>query len=129
MRFGFDPVAAFLQSTTARILDNEFEKANLKSVNVDISLEDGRNMANIDRIYVDKPVVEPGDTVAVHCILRPFKKEAIHRVLNVKIPRDAPDGQLLIGVTSGDDIDVVRRRMGLVDPPPENLDGHRQTHS
>ncbi|MGH9549614.1 MAG: hypothetical protein ACRD3W_09570, partial [Terriglobales bacterium] len=117
-----DPVGSYLMATTARILDNEFEKATIKSINVDIALEDGHNTAKIERIYVDKPIVAPGDTVTVSCVMRPYNREPITRTMPLTIPRDIPDGNMLIGVSSGDDIDAVRKRMGLVDPPPENLD-------
>lgn len=118
---GGDPIAAFLLSTTSRIIDNDFEQSSIKSVNLDISLEDGHNNAKIERIFVDKPIVEPGDKLDVHCVIRPYSKEPITKTLHLQIPRDVPDGQLLIGVSSGDDIDSIRKRMGLTDPPPENL--------
>jgi sugar lactone lactonase YvrE len=117
-----DPVAGFLMGTTAKIIDNEFEKASIKSVNVDISLEDGHNTAQIERVYLDKSFVAPGESFDVHCVLRPYNQKPVTKTLTLKVPRDVPDGNLLVGVSSGDDIDIVRRRMGLVDPTPENLD-------
>lgn len=116
-----DPVGGFVLATASRILDNDFEQAAIKSINLDIVLEDGHNTARIERIYVDKPVVEPGETIDLHCVLRPYNHETVIKSLPIKIPRDVPDGNLLIGVSSGDELDSVRKRMGLVDPIPETL--------
>lgn len=116
-----DPVASFLMGTTSKILDNDFEKTSIKSVNLEIELEDGHNTAKIERIYVNKPIVAPGESVKVNCVLRPYNQQPITKTLSLQVPRNVPDGPILLGVSSGDDIDVVRKRMGLVDPTPENL--------
>lgn len=121
VRMAFDPVGSYLLSTTAKILDNDYQVAEIKSVNMDISLTDGHDTARIERVFVDKPVVEPGEVVKVNCVLRPYNKEPVTKTLSLQVPRDVPDGNLLLGVSSGDDIDIVRKRMGLVDPVPDNL--------
>lgn len=121
IQFG-DPVGSFLMSATNKILNNEFEKTSLKGINVDISLEDGHNTAKIERIYVDKPIVAPGDNVKVSCVIRPYNRDTVVRTISIQVPRDVPDGNILLGVASGDDIDVVRKRIGLIDPPPQTLD-------
>jgi len=122
LHFSMDPVGSYLMATTGRIMDNDFEQASIKSVNLDISLQDGHNTAKIERIYVDKSIVAPGETINVHCVLHPYNHEVVTKTLKLPVPRDVPDGNLLIGVSSGDDIDYVRKRLGLVDPTPENLD-------
>ncbi|HEY9719181.1 MAG TPA: hypothetical protein V6C69_17025 [Trichormus sp.] len=123
IHFGIsDPVGSYLMGTTARIMDNEFEQASIKSVNLDISLQDGHDGAKIERVYLDKPFVAPGETLDVHCVLHPYNHALITKTLKLQVPRDVPDGNILVGVSSGDDIDYVRKRLGLIDPPAENLD-------
>ncbi len=77
---------------------------------------------------MDKPVVSPGEQLSVHCLLRPYVHDVIDKELHLTVPRDVPDGPLLLGVSSGDDIDQVRKKMGLVDSSGTNnsrLSRHR----
>ncbi len=105
----------------SRIVNNDFEKASIKGVNLNIVLDDGHDTARLERISLDKQKVEPGETVKVSAVLRPYNQPRVTRELTLKIPRDVPDGNLLIGVGPGDQIDHLRKRMGILDPQPENL--------
>ncbi len=120
-RTSMDPVGGYLLSTANKIMDNEFQRASIKSINLQIALEDGHKAAKLERIYVDNPIVEPGDTVKVNCVIRPYDKERVTKTIDLQIPRDVPDGNILLAVSSGDEVDMLRKRLGLVDPPPENL--------
>ncbi len=117
MMGGGDPVSAFLMSTTSKIVNNEFQPAEIKRVALDIVLEDGQASAKIERVYVDKPIVTPGEQLSVHCLLRPYGHDLVDKELHLTVPRDVPDGPLLLGVSSGDDIDQVRKKMGLLIRP------------
>lgn len=108
-------------SVLSRIVNNDFEKASIKGVNLNIVLDDGHDTARLERISLDKQKVEPGETIKVTAVLRPYNKPRVTRELALKVPRDIPDGNLLIGVGPGDQIDQLRKRMGVFDPQPENL--------
>jgi hypothetical protein len=105
----------------SRIVNNDFEKASIKGVNLNIVLDDGHDTARLERISLDKQKVEPGETIKVTAVLRPYNQPRVTRELALKVPRDIPDGNLLLGVGPGDQIDVLRKRMGVLDPQPENL--------
>ncbi len=121
MRGSGDSTGISFLSILTRIVNNDFEKASIKGVNLNIVLDDGHDTARLERIYLDKQKVEPGDTVKVTAVLRPYNKPRETRELALKIPRDIPDGNLLLGVGPGDQIDQLRKRMGVIDPQPENL--------
>ncbi len=108
-------------SVLSRIVNNDFEKASIKGVNLNIVLDDGHDTARLERISLDKQKVEPGETIKVTAVLRPYNKPRVTRELALKVPRDIADGNLLIGVGPGDQIDQLRKRMGVLDPQPENL--------
>ncbi len=116
-----DPVGSLVSNSTNKIMNNTFESAKIKRVKLDIVLEDGRKTARIERVYLDKSVVEPGESVTVNCVVHPFNEPEKVMQLSLPVPRDLPDGNLLVGVTSGDDLDVVRKRLGIVDPIPNTL--------
>lgn len=121
MKGAGDSTGISFLSVLSRIVNNDFEKAQIKGVNLNIVLDDGHDTARLERISLDKQKVEPGDTVKVTAVLRPYNKPRVTRELAIKIPRDIPDGNLLLGVGPGDQIDQLRKRMGVVDPQPENL--------
>ncbi len=116
-----DPVGSSVLNSTNKIMNNTFESAKIKRVKLDIVLEDGRKTARVERVYLDKSVVAPGDNVTINCVVKPFNEPEKVMQLSLPVPRDIPDGDLLVGVTSGDDLDVVRKRLGIVDPIPDTL--------
>lgn len=116
-----DPVSGYLLFAANKIMDNEFQRESIKAIHLKIALEDGHNAAKLERIYVDNPIVEPGDTVKVNCVIRPYDKERVTKTIDLQIPRDVPDGNVVLAVASGDEFESVRRRIGLIDPPPEDL--------
>lgn len=120
-RFVSDPVGSFLLRTTAQITNNDFQKASIKNVRLDITLEDGHETATIEKVYLDRPFAAPGETVNVHCVLKPYDREARVETIPLTIPRDVPDGNLLVSVCGGGDLNAVKKRMGLVDPAAETL--------
>jgi len=116
-----DPVSGFVGSIVDRLIDNDFEQASITAVNIDVVAEDGRQVSKIDRISVDKPVVAPGDTVNINVVMKPFSNPMYTETLNFLVPRELPDGDIAIGVSGGDELDNVRRRLGVVDPQSETL--------
>ena len=80
---------------------NQFYPVDIKSVNVKIKIVDKRNTATVDRIFVKQSEYEPGDTVEVGVVLRPYKKDRITKTFNVKIPATASDGKVTLQVKGG----------------------------
>ncbi|HEY9677937.1 MAG TPA: hypothetical protein V6C76_08000 [Drouetiella sp.] len=122
LRNNADPVAGYLYYAATQIMDNEFKHQSIRQIHLKIALEDGHNAARIERIYAENPVVEPGETVKVDCVIKPYNKERTVKTIEVTVPRDVPDGNIVLAVASGDEIETVRRRVGLVDPPTENME-------
>lgn len=124
MLMGFmmgNSIAGATFRNVSSITNNEFQKASLKSFKIKVTLEDGHQTATIDRVYVEKAFAAPGESVKVMCVVKPYNQEPKIDTLSFQIPRDAPDGNLVIGVAGGDQINYVRRRMGISDPEPESL--------
>lgn len=80
---------------------NKFYPIDIKSVNVGIHIADKRNTATIDRIFVKKSEYEPGETVEVGVVLRPYKKDRITKTYKIKIPATAGSGRLVLQVRGG----------------------------
>ncbi len=122
-KFSFlaDPVGSFILRTTSELTNNDFVKTSIKNVSLEITLEDGHELARLDKVYVDKPFVAPGETVDVRCVLKPYNQKEQVQTISLKVPQNMPDGQMLLGVSSGDEINAVRKRLGIIDPTPESL--------
>jgi hypothetical protein len=118
---GGDPVARYVSRTANAITNNEFQKASIKKINLKITIQDGHQTAKIDRVFIDKPYAAPGEEVTVTAVLKPYDKPAVQESVKFNVPRDVPDGPMLIGVAGGQDYDYVKNRLGVVDPEPENL--------
>jgi len=103
----FDPISIDMAATSdigtlLQILSaNRFYPLDIKSVGVKIRIEDRRNTASIDRIFVKKTEYEPGETVEVGVVMRPYKKERVTKTYKVKIPATAADGKLILQVRGG----------------------------
>ena len=80
---------------------NQFYPLDIKSVNVKVRILGKRNTATIDRIFVKKSEYEPGETVDVGVVLRPYKQDRVTKTFSVKIPATAPDGKLMLAVRGG----------------------------
>jgi hypothetical protein len=120
-RFLGDPVGSYILRTTSEITNNDFVKASIKKAELDITLEDGHEAARLDKVYIDKPFVAPGELIDVHCLLKPYNGKDQIETLSLRIPREMPDGNMLLGISSGDEMTSVKKRMGIVDPTPESL--------
>ncbi len=103
----YDPVSIETASTAdlAGLLQvlstNRFYSLDVKSVNIKVKIQDKRNTANIDRIFVKQNQFEPGDTIEVGVVLRPYKKDRITKTLKVKIPATTADGKVTLQVRGG----------------------------
>jgi len=97
-----DGVAAMDMSALLQLLsNNKFQPLDIKSASMNVRIIGKRNTATIDRIFVKKSEFEPGETMEVGVVLRPYKQDRITKTLKIKIPATAPDGKLLLTVRGG----------------------------
>jgi hypothetical protein len=121
LRFAGDPVSGYVGGIVDRLISNDFERAHVNSVTVNVTIEDGRRVTKIDRISLDKSVVAPGDEVKVNCLMKPYNGKPYNKQIAFHIPRDVPDCDLAIAACGGDELETVRKRMGISEPSPETL--------
>lgn len=114
----FDPAAVDMPATMdiASLLQllssNKFHPLDIRSVNVKVQIQDKRNTASIDRIFLKKSEFEPGETVDVGVVLRPYKAERVTKTFKIKIPATAADGKISLIVRGGG------TPMGITMAPP-----------
>lgn len=105
------------------VTTNIFEPSDVESVHFKVEVEQARRTARIERLYVKKDVVQPGETLEVFVELRPFGAEdLVTRTLRLPIPRNVPDGTCRLGVAGGSQDAALRKPLGLLQPTLHNLD-------
>ena len=80
---------------------NQFQRVPVKRVEVDVKLEPKRSLASIARIYLNQDSYEPGDTIDIGVIVRPYRGEPVLRRLQVKVPKSAASGTATLVVHGG----------------------------
>ncbi len=121
-----DPVGSFVLRTVSELVNNDFVKTSIKRITLNITLDDGHKTARLDKVFLDKQFVAPGESLQVHLLIKPYNGNPRLETMTLMVPLDMPDGQMIIGCASGDDIASVRKRLGIVDPTLDTLKQIRQ---
>jgi hypothetical protein len=88
------------------ILNNEERPTQIEGVNLLLDYQDERRSARVEKIWLERYVAAPGETVPVHVTLRPFRGRSFTVDLPLKIPAEAPEGKSLLQV--GDSLTLSR---------------------
>lgn len=92
-------LASELGQIVELLLQNDLEEADLKSISVDISVENRRRRARISSARADKQMVRPGEEVQVTAFLEPYRGEERTLSVPVQVPEDAPEGRLALKIS------------------------------
>ena len=91
-----------LASLLGLLSGNPFYPLPVRSVTMDVSIESGRQTAQIERVFVSQTRYEPGETVDVSVVLRPYRGERVVKTIPVRIPQSVPNNTILsISVAGG----------------------------
>jgi hypothetical protein len=90
-----------LNQTLIILARNPFEPVRIKSVDLSVRIRPGHNTATVERAWVAKNKVEPGDTLTVQALVKPYKKPSETRTVNIKIPENAPNGSAQVVIFGG----------------------------
>ena len=88
------------------ILNNEEKPVQIEGVNLLLEYHDERRSARIDKVWLERYTVAPGETLNVHVTLQPFRGPAMTVDVPIKIPEETPEGRALLQV--GDSLTLSR---------------------
>lgn len=103
----FDPISigesatSDLQSLLATLTANPFYPIGIRSVKMKVVIEPRRDTAQIERIFLKQSRFEPGETIQVGVVIKPYKQERIVRNVEVRIPASITSGSLTLLVQGG----------------------------
>ncbi len=95
------PATQDLNDITGIVSGNPFYPLPIRSVKMNVTLYDGHDTAAVERIYLKQGRFEPGDTVEVGVVLKPYRRPSVQKTLSLKIPSDTPSGRYQLSVRGG----------------------------
>src|SRR5262249_18056413 len=116
-------IPAYLAVVVGYVMSNEFRPADIDRVKIHLRHDDNLKIAKLVEASLETPAkgrVNPGDTVKVRALLRPYRGEQFTETFEVKIPDDQPPGSAYILVGSGSVLNQVD--FMLVPPDPRTLE-------
>ncbi len=75
-----------LDSLMRLLSSNSFYPLAVKSVKMDVTIQNRHDTAEIDHLFIKQSKFAPGDTVDVGVVLKPYKRPLYTRMVSVKIP-------------------------------------------
>ena len=80
---------------------NRFQRIPIKGLDLHVTIEAKRHTATIERIFVRKEKFEPGETVDMGVVLRPYRGEPFTTTAQIKVPEHAVNGRAVLMVSGG----------------------------
>jgi hypothetical protein len=108
----FQPIAQM----AGAIQNNPFGEARIKSIECQTVVRTGRITAEVESVELDSDTVAPGETLKAEVQLRPYKGVPVRQRIEMKIPRDLPEGTYTMTISD----DLARARADLRDRPDVN---------
>jgi hypothetical protein len=95
-------IALSVQRSFARIYSNPYEPPQVEKINLRVTALSERRVAAIDSAWIEKNEVNPGETVAVKVLLRPYRGAPFIQEIPVTIPLQSARGTLQLVVSDAD---------------------------
>lgn len=80
---------------------NPFYPLAIKSVDLRVRIESKRQTATIERVFVRKGRFEPGETVELGVVLKPYRGQPITREVSLVLPQSLRSGRYTLQVRGG----------------------------
>ena len=114
-------VAQTILSPMLDLLVNPFAKVKIEAIDFDIKLEDRRKTATILKSKLDKNVYRPGEEVEITYTIRPYLEQPETLTAKIKIPKDTPDGIVLLRAMSASSYQSWKRSRAPGSSRPVNI--------
>lgn len=106
--------AAFAVSKPiAALFNSGFGEMQFEKIALDITSRDARNTGQLERLWINRTDVKPGEKIEIHAFARTDSGSEYVERIPVEIPKDAPLGALQIVVGDGAAIQANEPRAGI----------------
>ncbi|MBA2341555.1 MAG: hypothetical protein H0V88_14305 [Pyrinomonadaceae bacterium] len=110
--------AGSIAAPVSTLLSSGFKDVKIEGITLNISSDDSKRTATLDRITLDRTEVKRGQTINVQAYLRDDSGKQIIERIPVEIPADVPAGALLLFVGDGASLQQASASQAFV---PKNL--------
>lgn len=115
-------IPIYLAVISGYLLSNEFTDAPIRSIKLRLHHDDTLRVAQLAQASIDPPAdgeINPGDTLRVRALLKPYRGEPFTEIFEVRVPESARPGAAYLFVGGG----RVANRLdfSLVPPDPRSL--------
>ncbi len=86
---------------TQLLLNNDYHPVHIEGINLILGYHDERRTARVERAWVNKDHVRPGETVQVSAAIKPFRGPEVIRQVDIEIPKEVLPGRLILQVGDG----------------------------
>jgi len=93
--------AGSIAAPAGLVLNSGFTSAAIRGVTLDVEATDGKQIATLDAVALDRDRVRPGETVNLNVALRTPAGETLTERVPIEIPTDAAPGSLTLFVGDG----------------------------
>lgn len=112
MATGIGLAVSVLRSFT-RIYSNPYELPQVEKINLRVNALSQRRLATIDNAWIEKNEVNPGETVAVKVLLRPYRGAPFIQEIPITIPAQSARGTLQLVVSDADTLNRTVQSLGI----------------
>jgi hypothetical protein len=116
-------IPAYLAVVSGYVMSNEFRVADIERVKIHLRHDDDLKIAKLIEASIDTPEkgkINPGSTVKVRTVLKPYRGEPFVETFDVKIPDNQAPGSAYLLVGSGSLANQID--FSLIPPDPRTLE-------
>jgi hypothetical protein len=97
-----------------RLFSNAVKMPKLKAVNATIDLLPRRRIASIERAWIARNEVAPGEEIPVKVFLRPYRGERVEKNFSLRVPATLPKGEHRILLSDADTLNRMSIAAGMM---------------
>ena len=94
------PLPVELQEAVQVLLQNKLEPVRISHIDVNVDVSTESRVAEIKKVSVEEKKPNPGDTINLKIVMKPYREKEITRTVAYKLPKDAK-GTVRLNVRGG----------------------------
>ena len=102
------PLAITIESAFSRVYMNPYEIPKVQNVTVNVTSTPQSRWSAVDSAWADRSEVQPGQTLNIKVLLRPYRGAPFLQEIPITIPAQAAKGNLQILVSDADSLNRMR---------------------
>jgi hypothetical protein len=113
--------SAMVAAPMSFLMTNDFEKVQIREVDVEIEASESIDTARLVRAWLDTDQVAPGGSVPLKVLLRSYRGEETLERVNIEIPSNVEEGKLRLLIADANTISAIEKRIMRSSFEPRNF--------